>query len=79
VNGFDVLPVGSEWILLLQWDALRNRFNPLADQHGVVAIDGNVVRPLGILRNQWDARPLEEFEAALRAATEAPPKATPPS
>jgi hypothetical protein len=49
VDRLDVLPVGSAWILLLKWDVPRNRFKILSGQHGVLAIDGNVVRPLGTL------------------------------
>ena len=75
VEGLD--PVGSEWIVFLKWDALRDRFRVLAGEHGVVAIHGGVVRPLGILRNRWNDQPVEEFETALTAAIQSPSKSTP--
>ena len=75
VDGLD--PVGSEWIVFLKWDALRDRFSVLGGKHGVVQIHGGVVRPLGILHNRWNDRPVEEFETALKAAIRSPSKSAP--
>ena len=77
INGLD--PVGSEWIVFLVWDARLNRFNVLAGPHGVVEIDGDVVRPLGILKDQWEGKTLEEFEAHLTTASQSGQLSKPPA
>lgn len=66
-NGFPVMPVGSEWILFLQWDSRLDGFTLFYREHGAVQIVGNTLRTHMNLHRDWEGKSVDDFLAALRA------------
>lgn len=65
-NGFPPMPVGTEWVLFLEWSTHLNGFMPLLIDHGAVQlVDGKVATKL---RPEWNGKPTEEFLRAMREA-----------
>lgn len=66
VNGFRPLPVGSEWVMFLEWHARHQGFLPFYREHGAVqVIAGRIATPEGSLHGDWNGRQIEAFLDAL--------------
>ncbi len=66
VNGFDVMPVGSEWVVFLKWDARLNAFTLFYREYGAVRVqDGRIASKKARDHQAWDGRPAGEFLSAV--------------
>ena len=64
-NGFPIMPVGTEWVLFLEWNTALSGFTLFYREHGAVqVVDGTVITRQGLL-HEWNGRPLVEFLTAL--------------
>ena len=64
-NGFDILPIGSEWVLFLEWNPRMDGFTFFYRELGAVEIkDGKVVADGH--HAKWNGREVEEFLQAAR-------------
>jgi hypothetical protein len=66
-NGFQILPVGSEWLLFLRWDQYVEGFTPVTFAHGAFQIiDGKLVTPNAtVFEKTWHARSANALIRAL--------------
>ena len=65
-NAFPPMPVGSEWVLFLKWDAVLHGFALFYREAGAVPIvDGRIAKHDGSLLAEWHGRPAEQFLQAV--------------
>lgn len=67
-NSFDIMPIGSEWLLFLEWSAALDGFTLFYREHGAVEVNaGKVAAPaIDSYHREWNGRPAEEFLRAIR-------------
>ena len=67
-NGFDIMPIGSEWLLFLEWSAALDGFILFYREHGAVEFNaGRVATPtIDSYHSEWKGRPADEFLRAIR-------------
>jgi len=66
VNGFDVLPVGSEWVLFLSWNPHLGVFSLYNQEHALPVRNGKVATEGYGWHTEFHGLPAEEFMEALR-------------
>ena len=73
-NGFDIMPIGSEWLLFLEWNQDLDGFTLFYREHGAVEFKGGHVATPAIdsYHREWNGRPAEEFLRAIREHRWAP-------
>jgi hypothetical protein len=71
-NRWSPLPVGSEWLLFLEWDRELKAFTIMYMDRGTLQIENGVIGASGgapgWLRRQWSGKKVEEFGSAVRRA-----------
>ena len=67
-NGFDIMPIGSEWLLFLEWSAALDGFTLFYREHGAVEFKaGRVATPvIDSFHREWNGRRAEELLRAMR-------------
>ena len=60
------MPVGTEWVLFLEWSAHLDGFVPMLIEQGAVQIIDGRVATKATLHSAWNGRPVENFLSALR-------------
>src|SRR5688500_14902930 len=66
LNGFDVLPVGSEWILLLSWDPRLGVFSLYDQAHALPVRNGRIATDADGWYTELNGVSAEEVMAAVR-------------
>lgn len=64
-NGFDMMPIGSEWLLFLEWNPRLNGFTLFYREHGAIQIKDGQVATADTYHRVWNGRPAEELMEAL--------------
>ena len=66
MNGFEMMPIGSEWVLFLAWDGALDGFTLFYRENGAVEIRDGKVSASGKYHRSLNGRPVEELIDALR-------------
>ena len=67
-NGFDIMPIGSEWLLFLEWNPRLNGFTLFYREYGAIQFEDGFVATETVDRyhGTWKGRPAADLIAAVR-------------